>query len=354
MNHCLNVFYLIDTVFLNLLIMHSQFAKRGFFCLAVFLFMTPAFGQKVPGSIKGILIDSSKQEKIEGATVSVIEQRDSTHKYFTLSSVQGLFEIQNIPEGDYILTISYLGLGRISKPFSLNSNNVSIDFGTLKMQMQYKEMETVVIKEMTPVKINKDTIIYNADAFKTKENASVEDLLKKLPGVKVDKEGAVKAQGEAVQKIFIDGKEFFNNDTKMATQNLRADMIDQVQVYDDMSETAKFNHIDDGSRTKAINLKLKKDRRSGLFGKLSAGYGTNERYDGGFNINYFRGASQLSVTGRSNNTNAGVQPNSGLNNANSISSGIAPVRGLGSSSLLGINYRDTWNQYVDINAGYIF
>jgi hypothetical protein len=121
--------------------------------------------------------------------------------------------------------------------------------------------------------------------------------------VQVERDGTVKAQGENVQKVYVDGKEFFSNDPKLATKNLTADMVDRVEVYDDMSEQAKFNGIDDGSRSKAINLKLKKDKKKGVFGKAFGGYGTNERYDAGITANYFKGATQANIIAKSNNTN---------------------------------------------------
>ena len=149
-----------------------------------------------------------------------------------------------------------------------------------------------------------DTIQYNAGSFKTQPNASVEDLLKKLPGVKVDKDGTVKAQGEKVQKVLVDGKEFFGNDPKMATKNLPADAIDKVQVYDKLSDQAQMTGFDDGNSEKTINLKLKKDKKKGAFGKVNAGAGTDDRYQGKFNVNSFKGARQMSVIGMANNTNA--------------------------------------------------
>jgi hypothetical protein len=120
-----------------------------------------------------------------------------------------------------------------------------------------------VVVSAPPISVKKDTVEFNASAFKTKPNSNAEDLLKKIPGVQVDKDGNVKAQGEDVQKVYVDGKEFFGTDPKLATKNITADMIESVQVFDDMSDQAKFTKIDDGSRSKTINIKLKKDKRKG-------------------------------------------------------------------------------------------
>src|ERR1051325_3741697 len=138
----------------------------------------------------------------------------------------------------------------------------------------------------------------------TPPNSNVESLLKKMPGIKVDKDGKVKAQGQEVKKVLVDGKEFFGSDPKIATRNLPADAVDKVQVYDRASDQAQLTGFDDGNSEKTINLKLKKDIKKGLFGKISAGGGTNDRYEGRLNVNSFKGARQLSVIGMGNNTNA--------------------------------------------------
>ncbi|MFZ1259737.1 MAG: outer membrane beta-barrel protein, partial [Chitinophagaceae bacterium] len=145
---------------------------------------------------------------------------------------------------------------------------------------------------------------YNAGSFKTPPNASVEQLLKKLPGVKVEKDGTIKAQGEKVSRVLVDGKEFFGNDPKVATRNLPADAVDKVQVYDKQSDQAQLTGFEDGNYEKTINLKLKKDKKKGVFGKVNAGAGNKERYEGKFNVNSFKGARQFSAIGMGNNTNA--------------------------------------------------
>jgi hypothetical protein len=131
----------------------------------------------------------------------------------------------------------------------------------------------------------------------------VEDLVKKLPGAEVDKDGNIKHQGEQIQKVYVDGKEFFGNDPKLATKNLTADMVESIQVYDDMSDQAKFTKIDDGSRTKAMNIKLKKDRNKGIFGRALAAYGSSDRYEGNVSFNKFDGPQRISVLFNGNNIN---------------------------------------------------
>src|SRR5215211_7879646 len=270
--------------------------------LAILSISFNSSAQKISGSVKGILQDSTSASTLGDATISVMSLPDSSLVSFTLTSSTGFFEIKNLAAGDYVLVSSFVGLRSFKKKFTISEAKAVEDFGTIKLQRADKYLDEVVITE-APVKIIGDTISFRADAFKTKPNATVEDLLKKLPGVQVERDGTVKAQGENVQKVYVDGKEFFNNDPKLATKNLTADMVDQVEVFDDMSEQAKFNRIDDGSRSKAINLKLKKDKKRGTFGKAYAGYGTTERFDVGMNANIFKGATQTSVIAKDNNIN---------------------------------------------------
>ena len=189
--------------------------------------------------------------------------------------------------------------------FKIDDNNKSVDLGNITMNDKFKVMDEVVVKnEAPPVTMINDTIQYNAGSFKTAPNSSVEQLLKKMPGIQVDKDGTVKAQGEKVQKVLVDGKEFFGNDPKIATKNLPADAVDKVQVYDKQSDQAQLTGFEDGNYEKTINLKLKADKKKGVFGKVNAGGGTDGRYEGKFNVNSFKGARQMSAIGMGNNDNA--------------------------------------------------
>jgi Outer membrane protein beta-barrel family/Carboxypeptidase regulatory-like domain len=264
-----------------------------------------SWAQKSDGSIKGKLLDSAAKQPISEATVSVLNTKDSSLATFTLSSKLGVFEIKGLEEGDYQLVISHLGFETFKKTVSITPNTKAINLGDLQVQKEFKTLTGVTVTNDAPVIIKEDTIQFRADAFKTKPNATVEDLLKKIPGMQVDKDGTVKAQGETVQKVYVDGKEFFGNDPKLATKNLTADMVESVQVFDDMSEQAKFTKIDDGSKQKAVNIKLKKDKNKGIFGRalLAGGYGDGGRYEGNLSFNKFNGNQRLSVLFNANNIN---------------------------------------------------
>ncbi len=270
-------------------------------------FFVPALAQKADGVVKGKLVDSTAKQPIADATVSLLNAKDSSLATFTLSNKQGVFEIKGLIPGDYRLIVSSKGFTEMKKNVSITETNKSIEFGDLIMEKDYKTLEGVTVTTESPIQVKNDTIQFNTSGFKTQPNASLEDLLKKIPGMEVDKEGTVKTQGEQVQKVLVDGKEFFGNDPKLATKNITADMIESVQVFDDMSDQAKFTKIDDGSRTKTINIKLKKDMNKGYFGRalVSGGYSDDNgfRYEGNLSINKFKGDRRFSLLFNANNIN---------------------------------------------------
>jgi len=263
-----------------------------------------SFSQK-NGTVRGIAFDTLAKQPVTNATITLMQKKDSSLVSFTMTDNNGRFELTNVPAGEYRLLITHVSYHNTTKFFKIDDEHKSMELGNLVMNDKSKIMnEVVVTSEGPPVTLVGDTIQYNAGSFKTQPNANVEDLLKKLPGVKVEKDGTVKAQGEQVKKVLVDGKEFFGNDPKVATKNLPADAIDKVQVYDKLSDQSQLTGFDDGNSEKTINLKLKKDKKKGMFGKVNVGGGNDGRYQGRFNVNSFKGARQMSVIGMGNNTNS--------------------------------------------------
>jgi hypothetical protein len=257
------------------------------------------------GSIKGVTYDTLAKQPVASATISVLDRKDSSLVSFTMTDNSGRFELKGIPNGQYRLMISHVNYHNSNIPFAISDENKNPDLGSIPINDKSIVLaEVVVTNEAPPVTLEGDTVVYNAGSFKTAPNANVEQLLKKLPGVKVDKDGTITAQGEKVSRVLVDGKEFFGNDPKIATRNLPADAVDKVQTYDRQSDQAQLTGFEDGNYEKTINLKLKKDKKKGVFGKVSAGAGNKERYEGKFNVNSFKGARQMSVIGMGNNTNA--------------------------------------------------
>lgn len=261
-------------------------------------------------SVMGQVIDTLSNP-LPSATVMLLNPKDSSLVNFAVSDARGVFEMKNVNKGSYQIKVTFVGLKPFIKPITTPDTPGTFDVGKLKMEPLVNELEEIVIRgEKAPVTVKRDTIEFNATSFKTKANANVEDLLKKLPGVQVDTDGTVTAQGEQVQKVLVDGREFFGRDPKLATRNLPADAIAKVQVFDKKSDQAAFTGIEDGQREKTINLELKEEKRNGAFGKMMAGGGSDAGANGGdnrfqanANINRFGKGKQLSFLGMGNNIN---------------------------------------------------
>jgi hypothetical protein len=258
------------------------------------------FAQKL--TIQGTVGDSTAKP-LDYATVMLLNAKDSSLVTFDRTNEQGFFALKNVNPANYLLKITFVGY----VPFTQAIDNQTVgvlDLGKIQLQVMNKELATIVVEgEKAPVTIKKDTIEFNAGSFKTKPNAAVEDLLKKLPGMQVERDGTVRAQGEVVKRVTVDGKDFFGRDPKLATQNLPADAIEKVQVFDRKSDQTAFSGIDDGQREKTINLELKEKNKKGFFGNLMAGAGTNSRFESKANINRFSKTTQLSFIGMGNNVN---------------------------------------------------
>ncbi|MHA4843175.1 outer membrane beta-barrel protein [Flavitalea antarctica] len=318
----------------------------------MFFAVVSASAQKRPsGTIRGVITDSSSGTALESATISVFEVKDSTLLNYSLSDRAGNFQIRNIPlQILYKAIISYNGYRTVARLFRLDSVQRELTFDTLKLAKSYTELEEVIVTaEKPPVIFKKDTIEFNAGSFNTKTNAVVEDLLKQLPGVEVDKDGNITINGKAVSKITVDGKEFFGNDPLMATRNLPKDIVDKIQVTDNKSKEAIFNKTTDGTEDKAINITLKKDKKSGWFGRASAGYGSKQRYEAAASVNYFKGKNQLSFIGNVNNTN---RVNSGGRNNNRGNSGGGP--GITESGSAGLNFSTEPGKKFRLNGSYFY
>jgi hypothetical protein len=274
---------------------------QGLIFSAVLMFFT-LVSQAQNFSIKGTVTDP-ENTGLPSATVLLLNTADSTMVNYALTNVSGGFEIRNVSRKDYILRITYIGYATRFENIEPPSGNI-LDLGVFSLANERVMLREVSVQEeRIPMRVRNDTIEYDALAFKPLPNEVVEDLLKRMPGIEVQSDGGVVAQGETVRRVLVDGKEFFGRDPKMATQNLPADAVSKVHVFDQRSEQALFTGIDDGQRERTINLELKEDRKEGLFGNTSLAYGTDERFQGKTNINRFDNKGQLSILGMGNNVN---------------------------------------------------
>ena len=259
-------------------------------------------------TIKGILLYENDKSPLIGATVKLMNRpdsvkRDSSIAYTTVSDKNGAFIFLNILPKIYRLSVEAVGLGAYKQTIAVK-NNVDIDLGTISISKTTKILNEIsIIASAPPVKQKNDTVEYSASQFKVNPDANVEDLIKKMPGVTVDRAGTVTAQGEQVKKVTVDGKDFFGDDATAALRNLPAEIIDKIQVFDKLSDQAAFTGFDDGNSQKAINVVTKANMRNGQFGRLYAGYGTDARYSAGGNVSFFKGNRRLSLVGLFNNIN---------------------------------------------------
>jgi hypothetical protein len=267
--------------------------------LFVFLYVLPQSVFCQTASIKGALSDSSKQENIMYAVASLLKQKDTTLVTFSRSDKNGNFQIDHLESGKYILLITFPKYGDYVEAISLKENE-TIDLKNIFLTEKAKLLQEIIIKQAA-IRIKGDTTEFTADSFHVKPNATVEDLLKELPGVQVDKNGQITAQGQKVQKVLVDGEEFFSDDPTVATRNLRADAVDKVQVFDKKSDQAEFTGIDDGEKTRTLNLKLKDNAKRGYFGKISAA-ALDKYYNGQALINAFKGKRKIAVFGITSST----------------------------------------------------
>lgn len=238
--------------------------------------------------LSGSLKDKETGDPVKHAVVMIISLPDSTLVRFTRTDANGTFSINNLPYGNHALLISHPFFAEYVDRITVQSAQQSL--GNIPFYSKSKMLEAVIVKTGGAIRIKGDTTVYTADSFNVSANANVEELLKKLPGIQVDKNGEIKAMGEKVQKVLVDGEEFFGDDPGMAVKNIRADAVKEVQVFDKKSEQAAFTGIDDGKTQKTINLKLKEDKKRGYFGKigLSGGYAPTVPYR--FNNNLMFGS----------------------------------------------------------------
>lgn len=328
------------------------------------------------GTVKGKIVDSANKQPLALATVTVFKASDTALVTYRLSTPEGEFKVPGLPlDVELRAVISFSGYQVYRKTFTLTAGKDVLDIDTLVLAPDSKSLdEVMVIAERPPVSVRKDTIEFNATAFKTLPTALVEDLLKKLPGVQIDADGNIVVNGKRVNRILVDGKEFFGNDPKMATRNLPANMIDKVQVAEDKDEAELNPDKPKGEIGQVINLKLKKGVKKGWFGKAYAGAGTDELYEAGTILNLFKDTMQVSLLGFTNNLNrAGFGFNdirslggfdrSGMNmvmmnsnggiNVNGISFG-GTGEGINQSTGAGINMNHVTRKGFTVNTQYFY
>lgn len=297
----------------------------------------------------------------------------------------GVFRLDGLPKGNYLLEVSYLGYQAQTKNIEITSQNLSLDPILLKEASEI--LDEVVIKDKIPLAVQRgDTTAFNADAFKVNPDANAEDLVQKMPGMTMEN-GRMKSQGEEVREVLVDGKPFFGNDPSAALRNLPAEVIDKIEVFDKKSDQSQFTGFDDGETSKTINIVTRSNMKNGQFGKVYGGGGLDvdkeALYNAGGLINYFNGDTRLSVIGQTNNINiqnfasedlvgvmgsggsrgggrggfGGGGPGGGGNWSRGGGSGDFLVNtqgGITTTHALGLNYSDKWGKKMEVSGSYFF
>lgn len=265
--------------------------------LFLFLGLSVAFAQN-PYSIKGVVADTANNSKLNHATISILHAKDSTLYKFTRANAAGAFSIEPMKKGNFIMLLTYPDYADYVSFFTLDSVKRNIDFKQINMKLKATLLKEVIIKgQGAAIKIKGDTTEFNAALYTIQPNDKVEDLLKKMPGIQIDKDGKITAQGKSIPKVLVDGEEFFGDDPTLVTKNLRADMVDKVQLFDKTSDQAAFTGVDDGQKTPTINIKLKEDKKNGYFGKADVGGATDEFYQAQLMFNKFKARQKFSLYG---------------------------------------------------------
>ena len=341
-------------------------------CLFIFFHFLAIAAIAQSGGVKGKLVDATTKKPVSSATVVIWLQRDTAENEVksAVTDASGNFMLDGIANDSFIVEISSIGYQKLKRPVIVGDS--LRDMGMLSFTKKGTDLEDVTIIAKEPAVVMKgDTTQFSASQYKVNPDATTEDLIKKMPSITVAKDGTVTAQGETVKKVTVDGKDFFGDDASAALKNLPSEVVDKIQVYDRLSDQAQLTGFDDGNSVKAINIVTKSGIKNGQFGRVFAGYGTDDRYAAGGNMSFFHGNRRISLVGNFNNTNQqnfGSQDLLGLTtsggkgggggrgggggNTNNFTVGQTP--GISKTNAFGINYSNQLGKKLTIAGSYFF
>lgn len=327
--------------------------------------------------IRGRVVNATDRTPLPAANVVLRAVADSSKVYGTTTGPQGGFQLEAAP-GRYRFQVRFIGFDTFDTTFTLGENPVFIRGIALReSRRNLKEVQIEGVQQRVEQK--GDTTSMNADAYKVNRDASAEQLVTKMPGITVEN-GTIKAQGEDVRRVLVDGQEFFGEDATLALRNLPAEVVDRVQVFDQLSEQARFTGFNDGNTEKTINIVTKAGKNNGLFGRVFAGYGTDERYQSGGNVNIFKGQRRITLLAQSNNINqqnfssqdllglnAGASGGGGRFGGGRMGGGrpgggggssqnflVGQQAGINQTHSIGLNYTDKWGEKIRVSGSYFF
>lgn len=318
----------------------------------LFIFCLFSFSGFAQYKIFGTVVDSIDGLGLQGARISLMTPKDSILKQ-TVAVVDGAFVMEQVSEAAYTLLVSYVGYRSVRKTIQVKGESITLKI-PLNMDQTMLDVVNITVQP-PPVIVKGDTTEFSASAYSTEAYADADALVAQIPGVEIDAEGKIKAQGEEVQRIIVDGKEFFSSDPAVALKTLPADVIDKIQLIDEKSEQSKLTGFDDGNRRKIINIVTKPDRRHGYFGRMAGATGNEDRYNTGGFLNTFNGDRRVSAHVVSNNINQGGFTSNELVGASSGGRGGrggTEGGGIGPSHRIALNYNNTWWKNVQFNVDY--
>ncbi|MFD0764278.1 outer membrane beta-barrel protein [Mucilaginibacter lutimaris] len=331
-----------------------------YFTLALFgIFISvKAFAQS--RDVNGTVTDTLGH--VAGVTVKLTSAADSI---VVGSDLNGKFHFPQVKSKNFKITVSGLGYQMFTRRYVMDNDTKPIQLAPIKLTIQVNKLNGVTITAAAvPIVIKEDTVEYNASAYKVREGSQVEDLIKKMPGITVDKDGNVTAHGKQVTKVRVNGKNYFSGDVQTATQNLPADIVENIQVIDDYGDQANLTGIKTGEPEKILNITIQKGKRTGKFGQATVGAGNNDRYIAKLSANAFKEDRQVSVIGTWNNTNTnsfnlgsggGGGGRGGRNGGGGgDAGGVSTANGITTNRSLGFNYRDEWGKKITAYGSYSF
>lgn len=327
-----------------------------------------SFSQSQPFKISGTVKADSSKTPLESATVYLERTKDSTLVTYTISDKNGNFTLEGKTYDKQLnLLISYVGYKTVKKPILINKEEINLE--SINMLIDNNALDEIIVKSRAPITVKKDTLEFNVKSFKTKKDANVEDLLKKLPGVEIDEAGKITVNGKEVNKILVNGKPFFGSDPTITTRNLTKEIIEKVQITDTKSKADAFAGKESDGENKTINLTIKKENNKGVFGRVAAGAGTDERYEFAGMFNYFDNDRRISVLSGGNNINSSGfsfgeirKMFGGGNRINFSGDGSFAIdgrsfgggQGITTSRTSGANYADKIGEKTDVSGSYFF
>lgn len=341
---------------------------RYLFLFFVLCYTTISFAQNKQFQLSGTLLSQEDNSPLESATIYLERIKDSTLVTYTISDKNGKFFIEDRTNDPYLnLYVSYVGYLTHIEKIAIDKEEIILP--TIHLKPNTNELDEIIIKSRAPITIKKDTLEFNAKSFKTKKDANVEDLLKQLPGVEVDADGKITVNGKPVNKILVNGKPFFGDDPTITTRNLSKDIIEKVQVTDTKTKSEAFSGEEGDKDNKTINLTISEEKNKGVFGRVAAGGGTDERYEYAGMVNVFNNDRRISVLAGGNNTNSPgfsfgeIQKMFGNGSSMTMNSNggfridgrsFGMGEGIVTSNNVGANYADNFGDILEVNADYFY